>query len=491
MKHLFKYLFFIALLIAVKSYAGDKKSYAYHDSITYDLYMHQQWKKLTIAGKEAVSDGYDYYYLRMRTGIAYYQLKNYRHSILQFRKALLFSSTDPTAIDYLYNAYLESGQPEEAGLLASKNPTILLAGSEKNPLKYIYAEGGYTPDAISRHHSPELMRKDSIYGEEDTYAGQTYLHAGAGLQLLPAVSCYLGYSSLGIDKEKHIAGTTIVNQLDSITKTTYSLDYHYSFPRITFDTIIPYNVKQNEFYFSASWIPKPGISITPAFHYISGTTQTITSAYKLIPRTDTAYLLASDNNWYFFDDTVSRYDISQQEIKYSNYVFSLSVSKEWRNFSFGINGTFASLTSSGNQKQAGARVTWYPFGNLSLYATTALTGFFYKRDKRLIFDQAIGGKVASMLWLEGLLTLGDLSLYNEKNAFIAYNLDDRIRIRTGANLIITLSRHVDLSLMYRFYSKEYNYLYYHKPPTNGEPIPVTATTKYNNHSLIGGLKWKL
>ncbi|MEI6750282.1 MAG: tetratricopeptide repeat protein [Bacteroidales bacterium] len=495
MKQFIKYILFFSLLISVKSYGSHTNTYAYYDSLTYDLYTHQQWKKLTVAGKEALSNGFDYYYLRVRLGIACYHLQNYRQSITHFRKALQFNSSDSFALEYLYYDLIETGQKEEAILLASQNPSALsaIAGSGKNPFEFFFAEGGYTPDAISGHRPQELMGNDSIYGEEDTYAGESYFHAGTSLHILPSLSCYLGYSNLGIDKEKHFSGSTVVNHLDSINKTIYSLNYFYSFPGKLFDTLIPYNVKQNEFYITTSWIPRPGYSITPAFHYINGITQTYTSEYQLLPRADTSYLLASDNKWYFINDTVSRYKIGQQVNKYSNYVISLAASKEWRNFSFGINVTYASLTTYGKQKQLGLNATWFPFGNLNLYATTSLTGFFYKKDKRLIFDQLVGGRIAPKLWLEGLFTLGNLSLYNEKNAFIAYNLADRIKLRTGANLIITLGRHIDLSLMYRFYTKEYDYLYYRKPPVGSPPgsIPITNTIKYNNQSIIGGIKWKL
>lgn len=490
-KQLIKYSLFLVLLISAKSYGADTKSFAYYDSLTYDLYIRQEWKKLTVTGKEALKDGYDYYYLRVRIGIAYYKLNNYMQSITQFRKALQFNSGDPTATGYLYNALLESGMREEAALFACRQQTVLSAeGYKKKPLEFIYAEGGYTPDAINGHQAIDLIGNDSIYGEEDTYADQTYFHAGISLNVLPAFSCYLGYSNLWVNKENHFVGNTIINHLDSIVPMDYGKEYFYSSPGKIFDTLIPYKVEQHEFYIAASWIPMPNLSITPAFHYISGTSQSFTSVLQLIQRIDTAYYLASDQTLHFFNNTVSRYVISQQGINYRNYVISLAALKVWRNFSFGLYGTYGRLANIGKQVQAGVSATWYPFGNINLYATTSLTGFANGSDKRLIYDQTITLKIVPNLWLEGLLTLGNLSLYNEKNAFVAFNLADRIKIRKGANLVITLGRHIDLSLIYRFYTKEFDFFYYKKSPSEIRPILVTATTTYYNHSLLGGLKWK-
>jgi len=483
---LIKYLLFLILLISVKSYGTDTRSYAYYDSLTYDLYTHQQWKNLTIAGKDALSEGYDYYYLRIRIGVAYYELNNYRQSIYHLRKALQFNSADPVASEYLYYGLLKSGQNEEASLIALKHPSA--AVPKYKTLEFIYTEGGYTPDAIKGHQAIGLMRSDRIYGEEDTYAAQTYFHIGAGVHVLPSLSCYLGYSNLNIGKEKHIAGSTFLNHLDSTSITDTIIAYFSSYGKI-FDTLIPYKVKQQEFYFSAKWIPRSGLSITPAFHYISGTLQTYTPAYRLVP--DTVFIAAFDTTWPVNYAASSHYTIGRQQNNFSNFVVSLAATMEWHNFSLGINGTYASLASSGKQEQIGAMATWFPFGNLNLYETTSLTGFFNKGDKRLIYNQTVGGKIAPKLWLEGLLTIGDLSLYNENNAFIVYNLSDRITMRTGSNMIFSINRHLDLSLMYRFYTKEYDYLYYRITAVGKPPEPLTIRNKYSNHSIIGGLKWKL
>lgn len=486
------YFFFFAMLLSGKLYAAETRSFVFYDSLTYDLYTRQEWKPLTVAGREALKDGYDYYYLRVRVGIAYFQLKNFRQSIPHFRKALFFNSADPISSGYLYDALIESGQGAEATVFASRNRNMIPAAkNKKNPLEFIYTEGGYAPDAVKGHQSLELMGNDSIGGEEDTYASQSYIHAGAGFRILPSLSCYFGFSNLGINKEKHFAGSSHNIRFDSVSNTDFGKEYIYSFPFKIYDTLIPFKVNQNEFYFSASWIPKHGVTITPAFHFISGRTQLFKAAVQFFPRTDTAYFTAFDSAWYFLNNLASRYVISRKNVSFSNYVFSLAASLEWRNFSFGINGSYASLNSSGNQVQAGIRTTWFPLGNVNLYATTSFTGFSDAGDKRLVYDQLVGGKVAPRLWLEGLITLGNLELYNEKNAFIAYNHSDRIKFRTGANLTFTLGRHLGLSLMYRFYAKEYDYLYYSNPEVAGPPVTVTATTKYNNQSLTGGIKWKL
>ncbi|MCU0409034.1 MAG: hypothetical protein MUD02_08815, partial [Bacteroidales bacterium] len=67
--------------------AQDNTDFRYHDSLTYKLYTDKNWNELISAAKKALHDGHDYYYLRMRIGIAYYEKKQYASAATHFRKA--------------------------------------------------------------------------------------------------------------------------------------------------------------------------------------------------------------------------------------------------------------------------------------------------------------------------------------------------------------------------------------------------------------------
>ncbi len=84
---------------------------------SYRLYLAQEWDSLISLGKHALKQDVDFYYLRMRMGIARYDQKKYRQAGIHFRKALEFNQDDPVALEYLYYAYLFSGQIEQAKLL--------------------------------------------------------------------------------------------------------------------------------------------------------------------------------------------------------------------------------------------------------------------------------------------------------------------------------------------------------------------------------------
>ena len=44
------------------------------DSISYSLFLKKDWKSLAAYGVQAATGGHDFYYLNLRTGIAFYQL---------------------------------------------------------------------------------------------------------------------------------------------------------------------------------------------------------------------------------------------------------------------------------------------------------------------------------------------------------------------------------------------------------------------------------
>ena len=443
----------ILILLSVRGYSQEK-DFRYYDSLSYGLYTLKDWKSLIAVAEEAESKGYDYYYLNMRLGIAHYEMKDYRSSIPYFEKSLEYSTDEPAAVEYLYFAYLESGRSGDASMLAAKYREKLASvpGTGSKILNFIYTEGGYTPDAASRLTPSALMGNDSIYGEEDAFKTQSYFHLGVQLQPLPFLKVYASGSMLGIGKQKHFAFA----------------NYNASgnFLSVT-DTVFPYSYNQKEFYIAASLSPYRGFTITPALHVMQGDPSPVNCIY-------------SDYTYSFSEDAYS----------YSHYVFSLLLTKELRKFTLGVSGSVSKLTPKGRQYQASASLTWYPKGNLDIYTTSIISVLRENKKTRLIYDQTVGLKMAPKLWLEGSATVGDLAYFNEKNAFVVYNLPEHIVFRGGASLIYMLNRHLDVSLMYRLYSRENDYLYYSYDPDSGRLISQTRKNAYVNQSFFGGLKWK-
>lgn len=98
--------------------AQSDKNFAYYNQKTYDLYLSEQWHELIEEGKEAIQAGYDFFYLRQRIGIAYYQLEQYGRAVPHFYAALDFNKANIVTQEYLYYALLFCGRSGEAASFA-------------------------------------------------------------------------------------------------------------------------------------------------------------------------------------------------------------------------------------------------------------------------------------------------------------------------------------------------------------------------------------
>ena len=110
----------ILLVIFSDGMTQEPMTYKYADSLTYSLYDEKNWGELIRKGREAVIDGHDYYYMRMRIGIAYYERHNYGMSSYHFKKALAFNEADPVSLEYLFYSYYLSGRTLQAWTLLSE-----------------------------------------------------------------------------------------------------------------------------------------------------------------------------------------------------------------------------------------------------------------------------------------------------------------------------------------------------------------------------------
>jgi hypothetical protein len=102
--------------------------FRYYDQQTYEYYEQQRWDDLIPVAREALAAGYDYAYLRLRLGIAFFEQERYRQAVPHFRRALAFNPADGLTREYLYYSLLWGGQPDEARQYGG------LPGADRTPL---------------------------------------------------------------------------------------------------------------------------------------------------------------------------------------------------------------------------------------------------------------------------------------------------------------------------------------------------------------------
>lgn len=231
----------ILVLGSLGSYAQTKRNFAWYDKYTYELFQNKEWDKLIEQSNKAIEAGYDFFYLRMRIGIAFYNKDEYRASIPHFTKALEFNNNDPLSAEYLFYAYKYSGRLMDANLVYAKYKSQLK--SKEIPeltgfITSIYSEGGIK----------------IISPANDNYGTLNYIHAGIQQQLGSRINLYHGYMRI----------TQNIYDYESISNPGYR-------PPTNLSTKFKY--AQNEYYLKAIVPLTVGVQLIGSLH-----TQAITDS---------------------------------------------------------------------------------------------------------------------------------------------------------------------------------------------------------------------
>lgn len=439
---------------------GQKMDFRQIDSTTYHLYNTGQWDPLISAGKSALDNGVDYFYLRVRLGMAYYNKEKFRKASHELEEAMKFNSTDTFALKYLYKSYWFGGQKADARSVSAQFNSSLdkqLGISRSNIIAGFFAEGGYNFSNVEKKAAIiDFDGNENVYGEALLPGNLSYITFGLKHQISNSVSIIHAYTNLNLQMMQYIKVVNI-----NIPHTS--------------------NLVQNQYYFQSLINLKRKITVVPAFHYIG-------TNYTLLNST--------------YDSVSDRYFFSQLTTKLNNYVIFLSLYKNYSYLAGSLSGSWSNLNEK-TQTQLNLNISVFPFANLKFYTSTTISSLSEKGKmalqvqrgrgssrgigkSRLIIDQMIGGKLFNNIYLEGSFTWGDMSNFNEKNAYYVYNIPDQIKYRVGASLIFELKPNIDFSLNFQYLQKNGSYVRYQNL-TNF----TTENFIYQNKTITGGLKWKL
>jgi len=113
---MWKYASILILTILMSSFVHAQQSLSVNQVYreTYALYQKQEWKQLILVGENSIKQGIDFYHLRLRMAIAYYELENYRKSAVFFQKLSRLNPEDTSLKEYLYFSYLLGGRNKDA-----------------------------------------------------------------------------------------------------------------------------------------------------------------------------------------------------------------------------------------------------------------------------------------------------------------------------------------------------------------------------------------
>lgn len=430
--------------ISLFSSAQAPHSMASVDAATYSLWQKKDWSGLIAVGKDALKADIDFYYLRIRMGIAYFEKKNYHMAIHHFEKAIQLNSHEEYLKEYLYYAYLFAGRESDARAFRSTFPQTLKTKLVADDESFI--------NQVNLFYSYILNADNSVI---DNYSINVDLLQD-GVQ---DITKNLGVFNLGL---KHIVRSkfSISHAYSNIQKTSFAYVQNDGIATIQPDS----KISLHQYYLSGNARIARGFNLLFGGHYIN----------LRIPLEVTTFGQGQPQ-------TVTR--ISSEHY----FVGFVSMYKNFNYFKLGTSFYYSGLNSA-TQLQGDLALSIYPLGNLNLYlvSTTSFQGEIFSQkawDNRILFDQLIGTKITKSIWAEGFGTFGDMHNFVQNDGSTVYNGSDVIKRSLGTRLIWIIKPQVKLSLAYTNYRQESFF-------ANTQDFRVGKNQIiYSNHSITGGLVW--
>lgn len=439
----------VAVLVGLFTGNASSQSFAKIDSATYAQYLAGDWQALRSDGKEAIRRGMDYYYLRMRLGIAHYELKNYRSAEAHFKKALEFSRDDPVAGEYLYYCYLYSGQAARAeiyrdgftGKLAEKLPPETIKFIRAASAEYLYSR---------------TLNDQYIDAAEETFGAYT-----SGYQSLTR---YYHNASLLLSHTLK-PGITFTHSYTRLSKSSFM----YLHDGATVTVADGLKAGQNQYYLSPSITTPSGFTISPSVHVLGIGYQVITSGGNGFGPGSAVGLATQKTN---------------------AIVGGLAIGQSAGPLDISLGGNYSNLNGE-DQILVRGGLTWYPKGNLDLYLGGCLNAQTRMNElsttTHLIPQYLFGAGIASKLWIEVFGAHGDMLNYVEGNGYIVYNGLDRMKHKAGVILVCPFTKKG---------SKIYlgaRWIQYQSTFTPFTPVDGALINPlyYDNYSVFGGISLRL
>jgi hypothetical protein len=215
---------------------GMAQPFRFHaDSMTYQLYLNKRWTPLLEETHNLLNRGIDFYYLRVRAGIAAYELKKYREAVTHLQQAYAVMPGDSLVNSYYFWALKYAGREDEASLLAGR-----LSPEQRKEAK-ITKKGfinGVTAEALlsrnKNHHSlvdEGLDGQNGVSRYRSLVRNQKYYGISLDHHLFPKINLYHNFSMMTISRNLQVNSRfnlPAVQHDPSTTQYQYFLNARYS-----------------------------------------------------------------------------------------------------------------------------------------------------------------------------------------------------------------------------------------------------------------------
>jgi hypothetical protein len=397
------------------------------DSVTYALFLKEDWKQIIKTGKQANDEGIDFYYLKVRMGIAYFKENKMFNAIQFLEEAYDLEPNNVVVQDYLYWAYRYSGLVLESRLFYDKMEAKL-----KNKINL---KAPLVSDiSLNVLATNNLDYNDMLVSDANSETTDIRF----------------------IRKSQQMFSLGMSHPLSK------KINFFHQF------TYIPTNSVQQE---NIDGVLDNEIYKGSESRYYADVT------------------LAFGNKWYvdaFVNVISGKYDninpideTSASEIKYNDLVFGVALTKSYYFIKNSINVSVSNLNDL-NQFQAGYSLSLYPLGSTLFVPFGSIQYKNQEEEASMIYTAGVAVTKGDFLFT-GFGSVGNMNNYTANNGLIIYN-----QPATGLNefggSIKYYTKNSILKVGYSFMNMEDNYY--------DEYFEVTSKKfEFKQQNIIAGITW--
>lgn len=466
-KHLIN--IFILVYLGHTAVGQEKLDMLSVDSRTYRFYMEQKWDSLIYIGKQGLDNQIDFYYLRLRLGIAYFEQNNYRQATRHLKVALAMDPGNSVTREYTYLSLLYSGQYADA-----RNCLLGASDALKNKFEFktftfspVFFTGfmhNYRPgDEIWSRFSPV---SDSVPGSQ---AIPTNLIFGSAMLFHQTKFGWIRH------------GYTFTNKLN----------YRYFKTHNSVYLIENEHVQQHQYYLGTGIYIGKGFEISGSVNYFfhripvyfqqnnfkSGGEGAGPGPGSGSIEPDPGQIVDIDPTglYYFYDQT-------------HNLIVNLSLKKSIGMFDIEISPYYSYINST-NHFQNEFITVYYPFGNLNLYFLANYSFHNYTLNNKPkfehVFQSKSGFRLTDFLWTECFAMNGTMDNFVTGNGRLVYNDENPVSGQYGIRLLLPFKNQritTNISFVHTTYKS-----FFTEKLTGDQSNEINFQT----YSINGGIQWDL
>lgn len=437
-----KQVVLIVLLWFVTTANAQKSSLSFKqvDSTTYALYLKQDWKPIIAMGKQSRAKGIDFYYLKVRMGIAYFKENKMLSAIKLLEEAYAVDSYDVVVQEYLYYAYKYSGLVLESRLFYDKMMKTL-KGKINLDLPFV-TDLSFNLLSTNNIDFDELLLTDSNSESNDIrFIPKNY-------QLFSLGMSHPLSKKVNFTQQLSVMPTTSVqqeNEAGNLVNETYKGSESRYYADVTFSL-------------GNRWYLDTYLNVIFG-KYDNLNVENTTVSFGGGPRSITS---------------------SSSTIRYTDVVFGGALTKASYFIRNSINASVSNLNGY-NQFQAGYSMELYPLGSTMLIPFGSVQYQNQDPDSNVVFTGGLAVTIDKVIFT-GFGTVGTINNFIANNGAIIYNQSATALNEFGASFKY-FGKNSILKIGYTFMEMEANYY-------NENFEKTSKTYGFNQQNITAGITWK-